>query len=408
MRRRSVVLGTVAGVGAVAGLYVTGGRTPTEDSASGSTQTPETFGEPNLGANLNGVPRILRNDFDLLDRSNTQWVHAFLDVRQKHADGVKPGADPDVRMLRRIGKRPDSKLIISLLWDFNGNFGSKPKRRLPASGSNREQALFEYATALLSAIETPVDLLVLGNEPIWDTPDADFRSPDGQLYPFTRGLKNYLVNNYVTDDTQLLLGAFNRLYKERYRTEIYPHFHRKFLNMARRDDDIAGIDVHVHYDTFDQANRTFASARQLVPNGIITATEFSPVWRYDRVKDIPFGKSRPGRKFANQWNLPAEMTPAVFYESSKRNPRLPRQMADFMATMPWYNVNLMKDLYEIMEGYRISVATIGFLLGQGVKNVDWTKPGWTPFQMNFLYQAPLIDSKDGAHPHYLDAYVKRT
>ena len=414
MRRRRVLAATTAVVGLGSYQWYTGRSNdggeerrsrPTETAAVTPTamdRTRAAASTPRIGGSLNGRPHRLGDDLALVEKSNTEWLHAFLDVRNKYERDVSPQADPDIDTLRRVCRDTETKLIVSLQWDFTGLFGEKEPRYVPSSGSDREEALFEYATDLLLAINHPVEIILLGNEPIWETPNEDVLGSDASLLPFTRGLKDHLVRNYTAGDPRFLLGSFNRLYDNSVRKK-FGRFYRQLFELARNDDDIDGIDLHVHYDRLQEAQTMLTIARRAIPDGVITATEFSPIWRYNRKKDEPLTAFAGGTQFADRYGHPGDMTVLEYFRTAQENPRSRDEMADFMETMPWYNVEFVEDMYDLLTEYDVEVGTFGFLQDVGFRHMDLTTD-WRPFQINYLFQRGLIDTNEGAHPHYLDDY----
>lgn len=385
---------------------ITGTTTETEDRtpAEGGRARYEA-GTPSIGGSLNGRPHRIGDDLAPVERSDTTWLHAFLDVREKYEHDVTPRGDPDVRALRRASRELGTKLLVSLQWNFEGIFGKKGAKNVPRSGSRRERVLFEYAESLLSAIGRPIDIVVLGNEPVVETPEGDVVGDDPPLVPFTRDLKDHLVHSDGVGDPRFLLGAFNRLFDDDYR-EKYLEFYRQLLGMALDDDDIDGIDLHVHYDRFQEAETMLSMARESFPHGTVTVTEFSPVWRYFRYKREPIASFEGGERFVDRYGIPRDTTVTEYFEAAKDDPLSRTEAADFMRAMPWYNVNFVEDMYDLLDEYDVEVGTIGFLVDAGVRNTDWIDE-WKPFQINCLFQPGLIDTEYGAHPHYLDDYRER-
>lgn len=430
MRRRRVLrLGTTAAVAGLVGCQDTNtdlGRdtqTPTETETStgpgtdtgtetdqdGSTDEVQARVEDlptMIGGTLNGRPRILDGRFELLQESTTTWLHAFFDVRGKYEQGVNPRSDPDVAALRHVTKERNRRLILNLMWDFTGIIGRKERHNVPESGSSRETALFEYATKLLKAVDHPPDIIVLGNEPMWETPDEDIQGSDAPFMPFTRNLKNHLVQNYSTDDSNLLLGALNRLH-DGYLERNFPEFRRKFFEMARNDDDIDGVDVHVHFKKTQNAEEMMATARQEVPDGIVTTTELSPAGRYNEHKDTPIGESQAGQQFANQYDISEGTTVQEYFAMAINEPRPAEEMAAFYEAMPWYNENFIGDMYNLLNTHDVTVGTPLFVLGPGIRNTNWPS-SWMPFPLNALFQMPLINTEYGTHPHYIEDFRARS
>lgn len=367
-------------------------------------------GAPVVGANLNGRPRRLGDAPGLVDASETTWVRAFLDVREKNADGTRPGNDPDVVALGRAARRKNCKLLVSLQWDFAGNRGDKDPRPVPRPGSTDERELHRCAARYLDGVGAPVDAVVLGNEPMWETLDGDIRVDDPSIVRFTRDLKDHLVRHGDHGDPDYLVGAFNRINEEYVREYRFREFHSRMFELVRNDDDVAGLDLHVHYDRLGEAEEMVAVAREAVPDATITVSEFSPVWRYDRHKDVPVATFAAGRRFVRDHDLPWNMTPVQYFEHAKEHPRPPAEVADFYDAMPWYNVNHVEDVHRLFAEYGVRVGTMGFLQDVGMRDADWTT-NWTPFHVNFLFQPALMRTEDGiestAHPYYLEDYRER-
>lgn len=415
MRRRGVLaLGATLGLAGCAG-YVGSIRDEVKSNVPVDSKNTSDDGPvggypevtPRVGGSLNGRPGRLGTDLERLKKSNTRWLHAFLDIRGKVQAGVAPTDDPDVQALKRVGNAKGTKLVVSLLWDFKGSYDEKTPANVPGPGSPREEKLFTYATKLLEAIDAPVDIIVLGNEPIWETPESDVTGTDPPVVGFTRNLKDHLVDQYSTGDPTLLLGSFNKLYDEYVREDMFPEFHQQFFEMARNEGDLDGIDLHIHYEGPDEAKEMLAKARTEIPEGTVIATEFSPVWRYDENKDTAIGEYEAGRRFADNYGISADLTAVEYFGVVKDDPRPPQELADFYDAMPWYNVNFIKDMYGMLEDYGVSVSTISLLQDKGMRHVDWTDD-WEPFHINFLFQQALIDAEFAFHPHYIDDYRKRT
>ena len=380
-------------------------ETPAASRTPTATETPrEPEGTPSIGGSVHGRAWRLRDDIGLIERSDTNWLHAFLDVRKKHDDGVPPREDPDVVALRRASRQMGVNLYVSLQWNFVGIFGEQGWVEMPDAGSEEESALIEYAGDLLAAIGEPVDILGLGNEPVWETMDADFKGRDSRLIAFTKTLKEYLVERAPAGDPRIVVGAFNRLYSEPVRKR-FEHFYRQLYEMARDDDDVDGIDLHCHYQSFEQAEAMLAEARDRVPDGLITVTEFSPIWRYHDNLDERIATFGGGERFAERYGVDGSQTVAEYLEAAKYDRVSREEMGAFMETMPWYNVEFVNDFYDLMDRYDVGVGTFGFIVEDDVKQLDWTDD-WAPFPINCLFQPAIIDTEDGAHPHYLEDFQK--
>lgn len=394
--RRTVL----AGVAGAAAAELTAPRVVGSNEVSPQPTTPV------LGANLNGRPRRLDDTLELLDASDTTWVRAFLDVREKVDDGTDPEKDPDVVALRRAARQKGCKLVVSLKWDFAGSWGRREAVPVPRPGSERERTLLECATRYLESVGAHVDVVVLGNEPMWETRDEDVRVAEPPIVDFTRAVKDQLVEHYG-GDPHFLAGAFNRLYDDVVREQQYPEFYRRTLELVRTDDDVDGVDLHVHFDQFAEAEEMVATVREDLPDAMLTATEFSPVMRYERYKNEPIDRSDAGRRFAAEYDVPAGTTVVEYLDAATEDPVSRAELRDFMDAMPWYNTDHLADMCDLFDEYDVRVGTFGFLQGRAMRDEDWTTD-WIPFHINFLFQRALLATDPGVHPHYFDDYCDRT
>lgn len=410
MRRRRV-LALSAGALGLTGCFGNNTEEPSVTRSSTGTQRPtETTAGPSeqgisrIGGSLHDRPYRLGDDLGLIDQSDTTWLHAFLDVREKLNEDVPPQEDPDILALRRASREKGAKLFVSLQWNFMGIFGEKATINIPPAGSSAEQELIDYGVALLQAIEQPIEIVGLGNEPIWETKDEDFRGSTPRLMAFTRTVKEHVVQAGLDGDPRLVVGAFNRLHSEYVRNKYWPTY-RQFLHLARNDDDIDGIDLHVHYTTLQQAERSLAVARFEFPQGLITATEFSPVWRYKQHKTNRITSFEDGDRFADRYGIDSDTTVVEYLEAAKEDRPSRQELGDFYAAMPWYNENFVEDMNRLLAEYDIRVGTFCFLTERDIRQLDWTT-GWSPFEINCLYQPGLISTGDGANPHYIEDYAE--
>lgn len=425
MRRRDVLVAGAAatigyggyrliqGSGSGNGWEGPGMRTGTDTAHPGSTgQATEPSGStpreatvtdpPRIGGTLNGRPRRLQGHFELVEQSNTSWLHAFIEPLDKLADDVDPGQDPDLRALREAVGETGVNLVISLRWNFSGYHRQREGEHVPEAGSTREATLFEYVTRQLRAIGEPVEFVVLGNEPVFETLDEDLGGRDSPLIGFTRRLREHLRRHYAGSRTRFLVGAFNKLYDPGMWSR-HVQFYRALFDLARAHDDIDGIDLHLHYSEIGQVKEMLDVARMASPKSLITATEFSPIWRYDKYVDKKLMSFDGGARFAERYGLREEMTVLEYYQLAKEKPRPRQEMADFMSAMHWYNVDLVQDMHGLLAAHDASLGAIGFLIDEGVRNATWTED-WRPFQINHLFQPPFVEGANGAHPHYMDDY----
>lgn len=372
----------------------------------GGAFAPGGFDEPVIGANMNGMPRLIADHPALLDHSGTTWVRAFIDVRKKMQNGLHPKDDPDVAGLRTAADR-GRRLIVNFKWDFKASWGDKEPMRMPPANSEAERELFRAATRHLRNIGSQVDIVVLGNEPMWETLPADIEGENPHLIGFTRRLKDHLIEHGDHGPSLYLVGAFNQM-----GPNVAPRFQpfvNGMLRWARNDDDIAGVDVHTHFDRLGKARSMLRAARNQVGNKMVLDTEFSPIWRYHRNVRKTIGSWPAGRAFADNYGVPHGWTVAEYLQDAKADLISRREYADFMDAMPWYRADHLRRMYSLFQEFDVAFGGVGFFQNPGLRRSDWTRDGWQPFHINFLYQPAVVKQTSGisattVHPRYMDDY----
>lgn len=397
-RRRVLRTATAAATG---GLLLSG----TSDAASAAV-TPSQRGTPIIGANVNGGAPIL-NANGLVERSNTTHVRARLDIREKAHNGTAPDNDPDVEALRQAAREHDCTLIISLLWDFAGQFG-KSSVSVPAGGSQRDRTLKRTAAKYLRALGDAVDTVVLGNEPLWETRDDDLSGDPAPFIQFVRRVKAHLDGpTELLGGPAYLVGALNRLYDEPVRRN-----HSTFLDQMfelARSEEFEGLDLHVHYDTFDEAETMVRIGREEVPNGRLDVTEFSAVHRYHRHMDATLGTWDRGQAFAAEYGYAPSTTVFDYVRAAANTPRPRDEIGTFYRVMPWYNPDQIEDLRTLFTKFAVDFGGIGFAHGYRARQKHFDA-GWRqwPFHLNQLFQPGIIQAPDGIqsapHPLFMDDY----
>lgn len=368
---------------------------------------------PVLGGNLNGEPyRFERTYADIqrpLEESRTPLIRAFFDVPLMVGE-EDPYEHPDVAVIRNAaGAGFDT--VLSLKWDFKGihQYDGEP---IPEPGSAREQELFEYATGIIDAVNADSDgtenqYVVLGNEPMWETQEADqyYRNGSVPIVEFMDNLKEHLSTHYDEHypdrDVPLLLGAINRL--DERRTQRIPMV-REFLERARTDDDIAGIDLHLHYDDLSQAAAMLDHARTAIgDDSMLFVTEYSPVFRYKQHVNDPLGTTTMGQTFASKYGRSPDMQVDEYIQAAKQEQISRDEWTDFIQSMDWFNEDFVNHTYRLFSHYGVDVATVGFTQYAVMRNEDWTRDTWLPFHINFLYLPAIVE---GAVDAYNEPYMK--
>lgn len=340
-----------------------------------------------LGANFNGRSRNV--DPTLLDTSNTLWVRGFFDMFEL-ADDPNLQTNSDILGMQRAADA-GRQLMVSFKWNFDGH-----GTHVPSPGSPQETALFNLAVDALKAIDRPINSIVLGNEPMWETLNTDLqRSSPHQRTPlanFTERLLDHLDSFFGSPQAHrphYFLGALNRLDQQSNRSKDIV---QDFFQIARDNPKVAGMDIHIHVNNLSQAESQLNYTRsQLVPAKDLLVSEFSPVWRYKDALDDPIGQSPAGAQFAQQYDYPSTMHVLDYLSAAFADQVSRQEWTDFISSQPWFNTNHVADMHQLFKQYDVSVATMGFAQQLSLRGFQPTND-WNPYTLNWLYIAGLVNA----------------
>lgn len=349
-----------------------------------------------LGANYNERPRDV--DAALLDASRTPWVRGFFDILQ--LEGTENlTSNANVAGMRRAADA-GQELLVSLKWAFE-----RENENVPAPGSPREAELFELAVDTLLAIDRPINSLVLGNEPMWETLHADLQFDNGAVpyVTFTERLLDHIQAEFGTQfaaHPRYFVGSLNRVDQANNQNKDVV---QELLRITREDADIAGLDLHLHFDSQEQARAMLEYGRQEIgEDKDLLVTEFSPVWRYENALNDPIGATLDGALFAQQFGYAPTLEVDEYLTTTYSDQVSRQEWTDFIESQPWYNENHIADMHGMFREFDVSVATLGFSQPLSFRGTNAASGNYTPFHINWLYVIGLIEGTD-----FLEAYNER-
>ncbi|QDU89623.1 hypothetical protein Pla175_30160 [Pirellulimonas nuda] len=356
-----------------------------------------------LGANFNELPRNA-STAELL-ASKTTWSRGFIDILGKEGVGNLL-SDPDIVGLRRSADS-GQQLLVSFKWNFK-NAGE----RVPAPGSPREATLFDRAAQTLVAIGRPVNSIVLGNEPMFETLQLDLQS-DGQSVPyvrFTERLLEHLRNAYGAQqatEPRYFVGSLNRLDRSSNQSLDVV---REMFQLARDNAAVAGMDVHAHFSTLDEANSMLSFARQELAGATkdLIVTEFSPVWRYQAALDDPIGVTAVGQTFATAYGYDPNLHVDGYLQQAFNTQVSRREWTDFIESQPWSNPDHLEDMHQLFRQHDVAIGTLGFSQPLSMRGMNVTRDGYSPFHINWLYIYAMVDegsSLDSYNERYMEDWL---
>ncbi|MAT68696.1 MAG: hypothetical protein CMJ58_04160 [Planctomycetaceae bacterium] len=343
-----------------------------------------------LGANYNETSRYV--DEAQLALSKTKWVRGFFDILQMQDVGNLATNDNIVGLRR--AQAAGQQVIFSFKWAFENH-----NQNVPTPGSPQEAALFARAVETLEAVGAPINHIVLGNEPMWETRQADLQRPAPGEAPavvtFTERLLDYVQQHYgalQTQRPQYYVGSLNRLYDAGPQGSAVV---QEFFQLARDNPLVAGVDLHVHYDTLQEAQEMMQFARSTLGAGKdLLATEFSPVWRYQNALDEPIGADPAGAQFAQQYGYEPSLLVQDYLHDAFASQVSRQEWTDFIVSQPWFNEHHIRNMHALFRQHGVSVATLGYNQTEAMRGLDPTRSGYAPFQINWLFIEGLVEESE--------------
>ncbi|QDU56227.1 hypothetical protein [Aeoliella mucimassa] len=338
-----------------------------------------------LGANFNERPKDVNTS--LFAASENTWSRGFYDVLAMR--GITSlETNENVLGLQRAADA-GQQVLVSFKWNFKGF-----DRNVPAPGSDDELALFQRAVETLEAIDRPINAIVLGNEPMWETHDSDL-SFSGGVVPyvqFTERLLDYVQTEYgslQTEEPRYFLGSLNRLDQTSNQNRDVV---QELFRVARDNPAISGMDLHIHFGTTAEARGMAQFARQtLGAEKDLLVTEFSPVWRYKDHLNDAIGATAAGSAFASQYGYASSLEVDEYLKNAFANQVSRQEWTDFITSQPWFNTNHLSDMHGLFEEFGVSIATLGYAQPLSMRGLDPTKPNYSPFHINWLYISALVE-----------------
>lgn len=318
-RRRLLALAPAAAAAALGAA----GCTDDSGGAPGGTPTPSPSARVSappatgvLAANVN--QNLDHIDVDQLAAASATWVRGFLTVTPGQ---VRPASDPGLARLLDAARRGYGT-VLNLKFQYRN-------RPLPEPGTPAMRALLARLDAVLAATVGTVDILVIGNEPFFETRPADRTSP--RINRCYETLARYAIGyreRHGGARTAIYLGALTALDDPAARTPQT----RRWLTFAYRTEGIAGVDIHPHVGAPDRVQRYLDyMLPALRGDQRFLATEFSLVLLWKRHLSDPVDAG-----WADRHRMPAGTPMWQAIAAAIHHPVGERAWTDLLLSAPWY------------------------------------------------------------------------
>lgn len=380
---RRQVLGAAGALGlavvGAAGCRATSSTTPSPASSSGSAgnvTAPPAQGV--LAANYNQALGLI--DFAQLRAASASWLRGFYilgEAGKASAADQQPG-------LKKLLAAADHGYGTVLTLKFQ--YQDQP---LPASGSTAMRTPLAQLQNAIAAAMDKVDIIVIGNEPFYETTKPDRHSP--RINEFYETLAQHAIAQRGHSRTQLYMGALNGIDEVGNQT---PQTDR-WVRFAARTPELAGVDIHPHVSSMADAKKyvDYVLAR-LRPDQHFLATEFSLVKLWKQHMKDPVD---PG--FASRYGIPSGTPVWQVLKDANQRRFSQEEWSDFLASTSWLQAHrdyLTRQMAAFRATGRLAVAGYGITQDKaGAANFN---PDKTPWVLNSLFCPQMVQSGKGGLP----------
>lgn len=337
-----------------------------------------------LGANYNEHYEDV--DYRELDDAGAKWIRLFLPMPQVDRGAAEHGA---IRTTLEASAR-GYKTIFTLKWP-------QSDRDFAKAGSAEFARELARLDAVLPLVMGKVDILVIGNEPYFETREQD---RDLDLNAFYEAMAARIIayrkaNCGGACKTKLYMGALNRLDLKK---NITPSTER-WLAYVKATPEIEGVNIHPHVPKIE-LSKAFLDyiLPRMRPEQKFIVTEFSLVGWWQQNLEKPVAPA-----FADKYQAPRTAQNWQIIKAALETPFPKAQWDDFLRMSPWFENRkhyLANQMKMFRDTGRLAVATYGFKQGRSMSNNFG--PDKTPWLINSVFApATIRKNADGsAAPNY--------
>ncbi|MFP5205278.1 MAG: hypothetical protein ACLGSH_07975 [Acidobacteriota bacterium] len=345
-----------------------------------------------LGANFNGEYQDIH--YSDLNHAEVHWIRGFIALnRETSADVDSAPAVADSLDAKARGYH----VILTFKWNFR-------RTGVPLPGTPRYEKTVATLNAILSRVMGKVDILEIGNEPYWETPE-DQR--DTRLNPFYEAMAHEVIafrqqHCSAPCSTEIFMGALNKLNDPQVRQQRWV---KRWFAFVKATPEIQGVDLHPHVSSFqDSVPFVQDAVKSIRPDQQFLVTEFSLVWYWKAHLN-----DRVPAAFAKRYGVPADTRMWQAINAAIQAPYGQEEWNALLQNSPWFAAQksyLQDELKLFRNTQQLAVATYGF--EQGGSMTHPFGPKSVPWLLNSVYARRTVRQSPGApaptNPYWLQAF----
>lgn len=317
-----------------------------------------------LGANFNENLELVFPS--QIERANVLWVRAFVNVMEclTISNNIITGVDDDAINALELDSLISATQLtvngenIKLIFTFKFEFDDTFMGRVPEAGSTEIKYIYSAMKQILQKddLGTYVDILVVGNEPMWETPTDDANV--SRLTDFTNEALDYASfwKKSGAWNYDIYVGALNRF------AELSSNSIRNaILNIAKTNDIVVGLDLHPHMIGMDELGETFVALRET--EGFtkdVIVTEFSLHRLFVDYQNTLLGTWGTEHGYSSSLKMYQWVNSLLENSEAGENNSKDDFMSYFNA-QSWYPQNWFTQCWDVFKKYNVKAATYGFV-----------------------------------------------
>lgn len=247
---------------------------------------------------------------------------------------------------------------VQVIFSLKFPFKDAPLARVPAGSDQETKHVANAILALLQkeGIGEYIDILVVGNEPMWETPTDAANVTN--LVSFTNMIIEYA--DYWKKSNpwtyEIFVGALNRFGELKNNT-----IRNVILDLAKTNSKVIGLDLHSHIRTASEGSSDFYTLR--ITEGFtkdVICTEFSLHRLFvDHISDA-LGSWGTAHGYSSTM-LFYDWVNTYLAAAESGTPKSKDEFLNYFESQSWYPKTWFQDYYDIFVSRTVRAATYGLV-----------------------------------------------
>lgn len=373
------------GEGGNGGSFLPGGN-----GGNGENGEGETFTGTAIGANFNENIQEIAGVYKELNATGTEYIRSFINITpmlkrsSTEITGVNTAKIEEstlpAQFVAAKSKVADAKLVLSIKIVFENLPGE-----VPAKGSAGVGYAIDCVRQLLEkdGLGSAIDVLVLGNEPMWENGDAAANPQNYADFIIEFASKAASWKASKGWKYKIFAGALNRVsIQDSQNANI-----AKIINAAQASDYIDGLDIHLHNEDVAETEASLKVVRDKYKfTKALMCSEVSMVWKLNSLMTANLGSWGTEHGYSSTMKR-YEWLNQTAKKAYAGTPVSSEEFASFFNAISAYPRNWFTTYYNAFEKYKVSFITPRF---SAVESVDEITSETTMWELGAIFSARFL------------------